>query len=264
MKPLTNLLFPCLIFALCSCTRYYYRPNSVNAPLFTDAGQARLNLAGSFVSAGNDDGGWFDSPDGSTGLFSAQAAVSPIRHLGIIANYSTLLYRAEMQDQAGSNVNARAHILEGGVGGYYAKGEKFKMVVDGYLGYGGGSIRSDVDMRMRRYFFQPGIGVSSPWFDAAFNLRISNVRFRDFNSKGRDDDYLRQQYLIDNNGVRIDSKSYTFAEPAFTVRTGYKFAKAQFQAAFAQQMEPVLWSYNTVNFSAGISFAIEELFKTAK
>ena len=30
-----------------SCNRYYYKPNAVNAPLFTDKGQVHLNLAGS-------------------------------------------------------------------------------------------------------------------------------------------------------------------------------------------------------------------------
>lgn len=258
MKPFINLFFLFSVIILSGCSRYYYRPNAVNTPLFTEGGQARLNAAGSIGSVSDDD------HKGNTYLFNAQAAVSPINHLGIIANYSTFSYKTDDIDEANGNVNARAHLLEGGIGGYYAKGRKFKMVVDGYVGYGGGKIHSDVDMRMRRYFFQPGIGVRSPWFDAAFNLRISNVRFRDFDSKGRNDDYLMQHDLLSSNGVRIDSRTYTFAEPAFTIRTGYKLAKAQFQVVFAQEMENVPWRYNGASFSAGISFSLEEAFKAAK
>ena len=70
--------------------------------------------------------------------------------------------------------------------------------------------------------------------------------------------------LINSNGVRIDHRTYTFAEPAFTVRTGYKFAKAQFQVVFAQEMNNVPWRYNAASFSAGISFSVEEAFKAAR
>ncbi|MGN6492881.1 MAG: hypothetical protein ACTHLE_12855 [Agriterribacter sp.] len=257
MKPVTSLFLLFVVVALSSCSRYYYRPNAVNTPLFTEGGQARLNAAGSIGSVNDHD------YDGNTYFFNAQAAVSPINHLGIIANYSNFSYSTDNIDETNGNVNARAHLLEGGIGGYYAKGKKFKMVVDGYVGYGGGKIHSDVDMRMRRYFFQPGIGVRSPWFDAAFNLRIANVKYLDFDSKGRSNDYLMQRNLVNDNGVRIDNRTYTFAEPAFTIRTGYKFAKAQFQVVFAQEMENVPWRYNGASFSAGISFSVEEAFKKA-
>lgn len=258
MKSFIALFFLCTVIILSGCSRYYYRPNAVNAPLFTEGGQARLNAAGSIGNVSDND------YDGNTYFFNAQAAVSPINHLGIIANYSAFSYRTDNTDEANGNVNASAHLLEGGIGGYYAKGRKFKMVVDGYVGYGGGKIHSDVDMRMHRYFFQPGIGLRSPWFDAAFNLRISNVKYLDFDNKGRSNDYLEQRDLINSNGVRIDHRTYTFAEPAFTVRTGYKFAKAQFQVVFAQEMNNVPWRYNAASFSAGISFSVEEAFKATR
>src|SRR5262249_34071577 len=141
-----------------SCHRYYYKPNAVNAPLFTDGGQGHINLGGSI-------GGSSKQYDGNTYFFDAQGSVSPVNHLGIIANYSTYAYRPDDPDIAGGNVNAHAHLLEAGVGGYYAKGRKFKMVADGYVGYGGGLINSDVNMRVHRFFVQPGIGVRSPGFD---------------------------------------------------------------------------------------------------
>ena len=256
MKP-RHYLFPILIIVACSsCSRYYYKPNAVNTPLFTDGGQAHLNAAASF-------GGVSDEYDGNTTFVDLQGSVSPVNHLGIIANYSTYSYRPESADPANGNVRAKAHLLEGGIGGYYAKGKKFKMVVDGYVGYGGGNIQSDVDMKVNRFFVQPGIGVRSPWFDASFNLRISNVKYSDFNAKGRDLDYLHQQNLISSEGRRIDAGTYTFAEPSFTIRTGYKFAKVQLQMVLAQDVSNAAWNYNAARFSAGIYFSLEELFENA-
>ena len=89
-------------------------------------------------------------------------------------------------------------------------------------------------MRVHRFFFQPGIGVHSPWFDAAFNLRISSVKYLGFDPKGRSNDYLMEHNLLNANGKRIDDGSYTFPEPSFTIRGGYKFAKVQLQKVLAE------------------------------
>jgi len=254
MKPV-HFLYALFILSGCSsCSRYYYKPNAVNTPLFTEGGQAHLNAAASFGSVN-------DENKGNTSFVDLQGSVSPVNHLGIIANYSTYSYTADQPDAESGNVDGRAHILEAGAGGYYAKGKKFKMVVDGYVGYGGGMIKSDVDMKLRRLFFQPGIGVHSPSFDAAFNLRISNVKYSDFNAKGRSNDYLIQQNLLTSDGVRIDDKSYTFAEPSFTIRAGYRFAKVQLQMVLAQDITTVRWHYNAARFSAGFYFSLEDMLQ---
>ena len=257
MKPGLYLFAIITIVTCSSCHRYYYKPNAVNTPLFTDGGQGHINLAGS-IGGGNKD------YDGNTYFFDAQGSISPVNHLGIIANYSTYSYHANDPDATNGNVNARAHLLEAGVGGYYAKGKKFKMVADGYVGYGGGLINSDVNMRVRRFFVQPGIGVRSPGFDAAFNLRISNVKYSDFDAKGHDNEYLTQKNLINSEGRRIDDKNYTFLEPSFTIRAGYKFAKVQLQMVLAQELTPVEWNYNAARFSAGFYFSIEDAIQGAK
>ena len=257
MKP-GNYLIPILFVVACSsCSRYYYKPNAVNTPLFTEGGQAHLNVAGSF-------GGVSDEYDGNTSFVDLQGSVSPVNHLGIIANYSTYSFRPDQPDAANGNVDGKAHLLEAGVGGYYAKGKKFKLVVDGYVGYGGGNIKSDVDMKVKRFFVQPGIGVHSPWFDAAFNLRISNVKYTDFNAKGRSIDYLQQQNLITSEGRRIDNNSYTFAEPSFTIRGGYKFAKIQLQMVLAQDLSNTRWNYNAARFSAGFYFSLEDVLEKSR
>ncbi len=257
MKQKYTLFFSLVMVIACSsCNRYYYKPNGVNAPLFTDGGQAHLNVAGSI-------GGNSGDYKGTRYVFDLQGSVSPVKHLGIIANYSTYGYTPDNPDAMNGNVDGKAHLLEFGVGGYYAKGKKFKMVTDCYVGYGGGQIRSDVDMRMKRFFIQPGIGVRSPAFDAVFNLRFINLRYDNFNAKGMSNDYLLQQNLVNSSGRRIDNTTYTFFEPSFTVRAGYKFIKAQLQMVFAQEITGVPWHYNPSRYTVGLYFSLEDAIAEA-
>ena len=259
MKHTCIILFGLLmLIAGSSCNRYYYKPNGVNAPLFTDGGQVHLNVAGSIGGNGGD----YDY-EGTRYVFDLQGSVSPIKHLGIIANYSTYGYTPDNPDVMNGNVDGKAHLLEFGVGGYYAKGNKFKMVADCYVGYGTGQIRSDVDMRLKRFFIQPGIGVRSPAFDAAFNLRLISATYDHFNAKGMSNDYLMQQNLINSSGRRIDNTNYAFVEPSFTVRTGYKFLKVQLQMVFAQEITSVPWDYNPSRYTVGLYFSVEDAIAEA-
>ncbi|HEY4156237.1 MAG TPA: hypothetical protein VGM24_12440 [Puia sp.] len=255
LKILLSLLSAALLTV--SCNRYYYKPNAINTPLFTGGGQAHLNLAG---SVGNPDNG--KNSEGNTYFFDIQGSVSPVNHLAFIANYSTYSYRVNNPDILSGHVDASAHLLEGGIGGYYAShGRKVQFVSDLFVGYGGGPVRSDVDMNASRFFIQPGIGMHSPWVDAAFNLRFSVLKFSDFNSKGRDDDYLLDAKLIDGYGRRIDQRTYSFAEPGITLRAGYKFAKVQLQMVLANEISNVAWRYNAARFTAGFYFSLEDALK---
>lgn len=247
-----------MLFVCSSCSRYYYRPNGVNTPLFTDKGQAHLNVAGSIGSVDGD-----NDYEGTRHVFDLQASVSPVKHIGIIANYSTYGYTPDNPDVENGNVDGRAHLLELGVGGYYAKGNRFKLVADCYAGYGAGRIRSDVNMHINRFFLQPGIGVRSPVFDAAFNLRLVSLRYNHFDAKGRSAEYLMAKNLINSSGRRIDNTNYIFAEPSFTVRTGYKFIKAQLQLVFAQEMTSVPWEYNPSRYTVGLYFSLEDAIAEA-
>lgn len=249
-----RLLFSLIV--LSGCSRYYYRPNAVNTPLFTGGGQ--VHVAGSIGFSGQSDN---NSEHWSSTFANVQGAVSPVNHLAFMLNYSSYRYTTDRPDTASGNVNASAHLLEGAIGGYYAKGRKFKLVADCFVGYGAGPIWSDVNMNVDRFFVQPGIGVRSPAFDAAFNLRISTVNYSHFSS-GRSVSYLQDHDLIDNNGTRIDGRTYTFAEPSFTVRGGYKFLKIQMQAVLAQDLnDDVHWHYNAFMYTLGLYFSLEDALK---
>ena len=263
MRNIYLIIIALSTLTLGSCSRYYYKPNGANVPLFTDGGQAHFNVAGSVNSDGtgtNNNG----NSTGSVSVFDFQGAVSPVNHLGLIANYSTYNYTTTTLNPPPGDVNARAYLAELGVGGYYALGgRKVKMVVDLYAGGGIGAIRSDIDADVNRIFIQPGIGMRSPWFDVAFSPRIVNIGYNNFSDNGRGDAYLRSQGLLDGAG-RIDQRRYTFFEPCITMRAGYKFAKVQFQYVIAAPMTSISWNTSPGRFSFGFYFTLEDLISTIK
>jgi len=246
---------------LCTgCNRYYYKPNAVNAPLFTGANQ--LHIAGDGMISNSEN----NTDGGNSYFFDVQAAYSPINHLGIIANYSTWAFRPTNLDFSTGNVDANAHLAEIGIGGYVTSGQgKAKFVADLYAGGGAGLLKSDVDMKARRFFIQPGIGMRHPAVDLAFNMRISSIKYYDFDDNGRGMNYLLDHNLYDpNRKERMDENNYLFWEPSFTVRSGYKFIKAQFQWALAADISNVRWNYNGSRFTFGLYFSLEDALDLAK
>ncbi len=254
-----SVLASVLIFGS-SCNRYYYKPNAVNAPMFTDGGQ--FHVAGAGMSSHVED----NNEGGHSYFFDVQAAFSPLKHLGFIGNYSTYAYRPDDIDYVAGHVDADAHLAEAGVGTYIVGGKgKAKMVADIYVGGGAGRVKSDVDMNVTRLFLQPGIAMRHPAVDVGFNMRISNVKYSDLDDNGRGIGYLTDQNLFDpQRNRRIDEGSYFFVEPAFTVRTGYRFIKAQFQWVLAAELSNVRWNYNGGRFTVGLHFSLEDALQMAK
>ncbi len=254
MKKLYLVAVPVLLLAS-SCSRYYYQPNAVNAPMFTNGNQ--FHIAGSGSSSDyevNGDGG-------KSKKFDLQLAYSPIKHLGVIGNYSTWSFRPDVIDFSKAHVDADAHLAELGIGGYLTSGQGFsKFVSDLYVGGGAGSIKSDVNMDVRRIFIQPGIGFRHPIVEVGLNMRISNVKFSNLDDNGRGVGYLEGRNLIDVQRNRnITEGSHWFWEPAITTRIGYKFIKAQFQWAFANEITHVPWNYDGSRFTVGLHLNVEDI-----
>ncbi|HTN47566.1 MAG TPA: hypothetical protein VL098_14540 [Flavipsychrobacter sp.] len=261
MKNLTLIVLGSVLFGASSCSRYYYKPNAVNAPLLTDKNQFHIAGAGSISSITDDD----NSEGGNFSFFDVQASYSPVKHLGIIANYSTWAFRADNIDFSKGNVDADAHLAEIGLGTYMASGQgRTKFVADIYAGGGAGSLKSDVDMRARRLFIQPGVGFRHPAVEVGFNMRFSNIKYFDLDDHGRGTAYLTTQNLFDvQRNERIDDRSYFFLEPALTLRTGYKFIKAQFNWTLATELSNVRWNYSESRFTVGLQFNLEEALQLA-
>ncbi len=252
---MNNKYFPCLVlssFLFSACNRYYYKPTGINDPLFTKGGQLHAAFAGTSEDDNNDHSYFTD----------LQLGYSPINHLGILGSYSTYAYRPYDKNTAAAN----AYILEAAAGAYKAIGsEKRKMVVDIYAGGGGGKLNSDIDMQLRKLFIQPGIGMRSRIVDVMFNLRLSNIKYSGLDPKGHDYDYMIDHHLIDTvSNQQIDKGTYTFYEPGVTVRTGYKFVKAQIQTAFAVPVSIVSWHYSGLRFTIGLHLNLEDALDFAR
>jgi hypothetical protein len=251
----------CLLsVGLCSlllggCARYYYQPNTVNAPLLSDKNQ--LHIAGT-IGGGEET---YDNRSGNRLLMDIQGAFSPVRHLGIMANYSTWNYWADRIDVPAGHVDAHASLGEIGVGTYFTRGNKDRAQFVGeiYAGFGKGNLESDVDLKVNKFFIQPGLGLRHKVIDAAFHLRYSMINYYDLNSNGRNMQYLIDHNLFDpyrNEGIEDGLK--VFIEPSFTLRTGYKFLRFQMNWTLSAPISHVPWNHNGSRFSFGIYFSLEE------
>ncbi len=251
-----TLVLSCVLFS--SCNRYYYQPNSVNAPMLSDQGDVHVVMNGSF---GNET---VNSSNSTNHVINIQAAGSPVKHLGIIGGFTNYDFTVTSNpDRAAGRVNARANLAEIGVGTYMEFLERTdgrKLLADVYGGTGIATIKSDVNMDAMRYFLQPGFTFRSHYFDASFNMRFSGVKYSNFDANGYNDDYLRSKNLISENG-RIDDRLHVFAEPSVTLRGGYKFIKAQLQWTLASSLSSVPWNYNGSLFTVGFAFDMEGLKK---
>jgi hypothetical protein len=245
-----NLFLLLIIACMSSCSRYYYKPNGVNAPLL--AASQDLHVSANIAGGGE--------------AMNVQAAYSPVNHLGIIGGISTYSFKADNPDPATGNVDASAHLGEIGAGYYFTTnaGRNVRFIYDIYGGAGFGAMKSDVNMNALRLFLQPGIGLRTHWFDCSFNLRICDLSYSNLNPNGHDNAYLQQQNLIDPTGKRIDKTHYLFAEPALTLRGGYKFIKFQAQYILSAALSDVPWRYsgNAVNF--GLNFQLEDLLMVVR
>ena len=201
---------------------------------------------------------------GDLNFTDMQASYSPINHLGIIGNFSTYTYKVTGEDLASGNVSAHAHLAELGAGYYYAtKGnaKNVKIVFDAYGGAGGGTLLSDVNMNFFRSFIQPGAGIRTPYFEFSINCRIADIKYYNLNTNGHDSAYLAQQNLLYGHNKSITNTNYLFAEPAITMRGGYKFIKIQSQYVISNAISHVPWNYNGGLINIGLSFELEDLLK---
>jgi hypothetical protein len=196
-----------------------YVSNTVNVPLLREKGEVKLN-----VDQNN-----------------AQLTVAVADHWGVMANGFYKSYEAGNNDYSHSG-----NLGELGFG--YFKPVK-NIVLEAYTGLGIGTIEkkqtyygsdntvswASFSAQGTKAFLQPGIGYCGRYFDAAFTPRISFVKYTHFKAYGYTEDQLAEDHLENN---KLTNGIYTFAEPAFTVRGGYKFIKLQVQYGLTMNLSP--------------------------
>ncbi len=245
-----------LISVHTSCSRYYYQPNAVNTPMLKEKGDMKVAISGS-SSKENLDGNYSKSS-----LLNIQTAYSPIKYMGVMANFSNYKYSLGEENFAEGDVDAHASLFEVGAGGYYPiflKDNGLGLVADTYIGYGGGKLKSDVNMNFNRLFIQPGISLTFPYFDVGLAARISGIKYSNLDPNGMSAEYISNQGLN-----TITEKRHYFFEPALTLRGGYKFIKAELQVTSSDSFKDLDWEYDGNIVSLGVYFSIEEAMKWGK
>jgi hypothetical protein len=204
---ITTLVLAIAILSSCSTTMY--TTNAVNVPLLKEKGEIKVNLTQNDL----------------------QAAVAVSDNIGIIANGYYKNYEGD---------NSYRH--SGGMGeagiGYLMNREN--LMIETYIGGGVGKIHkqeqftnpdnstymANFDANAAKGFIQSNFGLRSKYFDVALTPKFSFVKYSNFSSANYTNDKLKDDYLNDN---RLTDPLYVFAEPAITVRGGYKFIKLQAQ-----------------------------------
>jgi len=198
------------VAALSSCSTTLYTTNAVNAPLLKDKGEIKIN------ATQND----------------LQLAVAVSEHVGIMANGFYENYESD------NNYRHNGAMGELGIG-YFVNTDN-NLVFESFVGAGLGKVSkkeqftnpsnttymANFDARAAKGFVQTNLGYRSKYFDVAFTPKFSFVKYTYFKQNNYSQQELQDDYL-DNN--RLTNPVFIFAEPAITVRGGFKFIKLQAQ-----------------------------------
>jgi len=226
---------------LSSCSTNLYVPNSVNAPLLKEQGEIK----------------------GSIDESNLQLAVAVTDHVGIMANGFYKTYEGEEYYKHYGRL--------GEIGAGYFSPLKNNLVFEAYAGGGMGFVSKKVtytnsdnaevsntfSAKGARAFIQPGIGYSNKYFDAAFTPRFTFVKYTHFSAGGFGEDELARDYL---DKGRLLKGFYTFAEPAFTVRLGYKYLKLQGQYGLTMKLSGENIRYQSTFGSLGVVLDIAKWY----
>ncbi len=200
-----------------SCTTQMYVSNAVNAPLLKEKGEVQVAVTKNDL----------------------QAAVAVGRNMGIMAN-------GYYQNYTGDNSYQHNGALgEAGLGYFTPISHNF--IFETYVGAGAGKIHkqemftdqndnsymASFNANAAKLFVQPDIGYKSKFFDFVVSSRFSFVKYNSFSQTNYTQQQLADDHLDNNN---LTGPLFMFAEPALTLRGGYKFIKLQFQYGLTVNM----------------------------
>jgi hypothetical protein len=250
-KQLIALLFLPVLF--CSCTHYYYVPNTQNVPLFREKNEYRFS-------------GTFAVGEESY-CKEFQAAYSVTDHIGFMANFMS----AKGGTISDNDDWGRGNYLDAAIG-YFKPVSKYG-VFEVYGGIGGssqhhhymrlsymngtisGSSGGFSDLSFTKIFVQPSFGFTLNAIDIAASSRISLLSF---NSVVNQISSNQNEYNTINN---ISGEIHLFLEPAITIRGGWKYVKLQLQASTASYFNNPDLHFESYHLSIGLCIAIAGRYK---
>jgi hypothetical protein len=220
MKPLYYLLSG-LVGVVCfsSCNTTMYVSNAVNAPVLREKGEVKVAVTQNDL----------------------QAAVGAGNNFGIIANGYYQNYKGSNNYEHGGGYG------ELGMGFFTNTEDDNHLFFEAYGGAGYGIVRKQEMFRdqfdnsyMARFeaqagkiFLQPDFAFSNRYLDVILTPKFSFVKYTDFTQVNYPEQELRDDYLDNDN---LTGPVFIFAEPALTVRGGYKFIKLQAQFGLTLNM----------------------------
>lgn len=230
------------LFSSCSTTMYV--SNAVNAPLLREKGEVKVNLTQNDL----------------------QAAVGAGNNFGIMANGYYQRY------QGAGNYEHRGGYGELGFGYFTNTEDDNHFFFEFYGGGGAGSVYKQerfTDQNENSYlatfnaqagkaFIQPNFAYSNKYFDAILTPRFSVVKYTGFSQANYPESKLREDYLDNNN---LTGPVFMFAEPALTVRGGYKFIKLQAQFGLTLNLTGSNIRHPSTFSSLGLVFDIARWYR---
>jgi hypothetical protein len=249
INPLSFCFSVCFSLMFCSCTHYYYGPNSNNVPLLQKKDDVR-------ISAG------ISGSDETTG-FELQSAYALGNYFGTMFNvYATGGKETTSDGTSGGNSiveKGNGNLVEFGLG-YFTPLKDKSWIFEFYTGVGGGTVNNEYQMNesskvgLTRLFFQPSIGYSNPkgTLEAALATKVSSVKFKVKQAKfsGANADTYNEEQVQD---IR-DNPNNIFVEPSIMVRGGSKNIKLQLQLTGSNSLKNKEFLTQGLNTSLSVIF----------
>jgi hypothetical protein len=236
MKKYHLVISVIILITLSSCSHYYYVANTKNVPLLREKNEGRVSLT------------YGEGDESSSVDFQGSYAIND--KIGVMANFMS----ANGGSDSGQDPNwAKGTYVDAAVGYYKPLGSVG--VFEIYGGYGASSqhhqyySNGTADLRFRKVFVQPSIGLTGNWYEMAFSLPLSRVSFNEIND-----------YTTGGEQQGLDKLTYAgpscILEPAFTIRGGWKYVKLQFQYVHVLSLTNQDLPFERDKVSLGVYFSI--------
>ncbi|MBD0259768.1 MAG: hypothetical protein ICV83_28965 [Cytophagales bacterium] len=237
-----------VLLLLGSCSHKFYAPNTHAVPLFQQQGEVR---ASGMLWTGTEVNG-----------VELQGAYALTNHLGMVVNVI-----AARGGEVGDARSGYGYLLEAGSGYFRPLGEYGVFEAYGGLGVGQAKNRYHSDrsvistanstVGLVRVFGQPSIGLTTPYFDAAFSTRVAWLSMHNPRETARGAPAFSGNYEWEY--MRLNPNSLLF-EPAATLRAGWKYCKLQLQMGVSVNVTHPEFPQETLNMSIGLYLSLADKY----
>ncbi len=235
------------ILSFSSC-KMMYKPTMQNVPLMQKEGELKSTLS-------------YDN---------YQVAYATSDNIAVMLNghYNRNQWGNSLSENTMNEYDTKRWSVDGGAG-YYRPFSDFVFEIYGGGGYGPYDFDYDVyeydtyiqtkqyNVQSWRGFIQPSIGYCTEYADIAFSSRLMYVGFFNPTSSNFDQDELIDEKISD-----LEQYTYTFIEPALTIRFGIPKGKLHIQLIYAYKLNQQSLNYMPLNLNFGITINISEFYQS--